>query len=75
MFESFKKFLVEDLHVNPDDITPEAELASDLGINSLELADLVYSCEEKYNVTIEDDDLNNFRTVGDVVKFLESTQK
>ena len=46
MFESFKKFLVEDLRVNPDDITMEAELAGDLGINSLELADLVYSCEE-----------------------------
>lgn len=43
MFESFKNFLVEDLRVNPDDITMEAELAGDLGINSLELADLVYS--------------------------------
>ena len=42
MFESFKKVLVEDLRVNPDDITLEAELASDLGINSLELADLAF---------------------------------
>ena len=75
MFESFKQFLVEDLRVNPDDITPEAELAGDLGINSLELADLVYSCEEKYNITIDDEDLQNFRTVGDVVNYLESTQK
>jgi len=75
MFESFKNFLVEDLRVNPNDITMEAELAGDLGINSLELADLVYSCEEKYNITIDDEELHNFRTVGDVVKYLESTQK
>ena len=75
MFESFKNFLVEDLRVNPDDITMEAELAGDLGINSLELADLVYSCEEKYNITIDDEELHNFRTVGDVVNYLESTQK
>lgn len=74
MFESFKKFLVEDLRVNPDDITMEAELAGDLGINSLELADLVYSCEERFNITIDDEELRNFRTVGDVVKYLEKTQ-
>ncbi len=71
MFESFKKFLIEDLRVNPDDITMEAELSGDLGINSLELADLVYSCEEKFDVTIDDDDLHKFRTVGDVVNYLE----
>ena len=75
MFESFKQFLVDDLRVNPDQITPEAELANDLGINSLELADLVYSCEEKYNITIDDEDLQNFRTVGDVVKYLEESKK
>ena len=74
MFESFKNFLVEDLHINADDITMEAELANDLGINSLELADLVYSCEEKFDITIDDEDLHKFRTVGDVVKYLEETK-
>ena len=72
MFESFKQFLVDDLRVNPDDVTMEAELAQDLGINSLELADMVYTCEEKFNVEIDDDALHTFKTVGDVVRFLES---
>ncbi len=72
MFENLKKFLVEDLHVKAEDITMEAELSSDLGINSLELADLVYLCEEKFNVVIDDDDLNKFITVGDVVRYLEA---
>ena len=72
MFETFKQFLVDDLRVNPDDVTMEAELAADLGINSLELADLVYTCEDKFNVEIGDDDLHTFKTVGDVVRFLES---
>ncbi len=74
MFEAFKNVLVEDLRVNPDDITMEAELAGDLGINSLELADLVYSCEEKFNIIIDDENLHDFKTVGDVVKYLEETQ-
>ena len=72
MFENLKKFLVEDLRIKAEDITMEAELSSDLGINSLELADLVYLCEEKFNVVIDDEDLHNFITVGDVVRYLES---
>jgi acyl carrier protein len=72
MFENFKQFLVDDLRIKAEDITMEAELTADLGINSLELADLVYTCEEKFNVEISDDDLHTFKTVGDVVRYLES---
>lgn len=71
MFEQLKETLVSELNVNADDITMEAELTGDLGLNSLELADLVYNCEEKFNIVIEDDALGNFVTVGDVVKYLE----
>ena len=71
MFEQIKNLLVEELRVNPADITPEAELANDLGINSLELADLILLCEEKFGITIDDDDLHTFITIGDVVKYLE----
>ena len=71
MFEKLKSILVEELSLNPDDITPEAELANDLGINSLELAELVLACEEKFDVVIEDEDLHRFNTVGDVVNYLE----
>ena len=74
MFENMKQFLVDELRVNADDVTMEAELANDLGINSLELADLVYLCEEKFNVVIDDDDLHNFSTVGDVVRYLEEVK-
>ncbi len=71
MFETLKSFLVDELHVNADEVTMDAELSGDLGINSLELADLVYVCEEKFNIEIADDDLHNFVTVGDVVRYLE----
>ena len=72
MFENVKKFLVDELRVKPEDVTMEAELAGDLGINSLELADLICLCEEKFDITIDDEDLHNFSTVGDIVKYLES---
>ena len=71
MLEKVKQLLVDELDVNPDDVTMEAELASDLGVNSLELADVVLLCEEKFNITIDDEDLHKFITVGDVVTYLE----
>ncbi|MBO7403662.1 MAG: acyl carrier protein [Clostridia bacterium] len=72
MFETVKGLLVTELSVNADDITEEAELVGDLGINSLELADLVLICEEKFGIEIADDDVTNFVTVGDVVEYLEN---
>ena len=71
MFEELKNFLIEELRVDEDKITMEAALSSDLGVNSLELADLVYLCEEKFDIVIDDEDLHNFNTVGDIVKYLE----
>lgn len=72
MFEKLKNLLVEELRVNPDDITMESELANDLGINSLELADLILLCEEKFGIVIDDDDLHTFITIGDVVNYLNA---
>ena len=71
MFEKVKTLLMEELRVEEDKITLEAELANDLGVNSLELADLILLCEEKFNITIDDEDLHKFITVGDVVAYLE----
>ena len=75
MFEEIKEFLVEQLRVAPEDVTMETELAGDLGINSLEFAELVYLCEEKFNIMIDDEDLRGFTTVGDIVNYLEEKQK
>ena len=71
MYEKVKALLVEELSINEEDITPEAELENDLGINSLDLADLIFTCEEKFKVHIDDEEIKNLVTVGDVVAFLE----
>ena len=74
MFETLKKLLVDELQIDAADITPDAELSSDLGINSIELANLIMLCEEKFDVTIDDDDIHKLVTVGDVAAYLESLQ-
>ncbi len=75
MFEKLTEILVNELQENADDITMEAELVSDLGINSLELADLLLLCEDKFDIVIDDDDVHKLVTVGDVVAFMESNAK
>lgn len=72
MFEKIKNILIDELQLKEEDITPEAELVNDLGINSLELADLVMVCEEKFNIEIKDDDIRKFLTVGDIAEYLNS---
>ncbi len=71
MFETLKNLLAEELRIDPANITLDAELSADLGINSIELANLVMLCEEKFDLVIDDDDIHKFVTVGDVVEYLE----
>ena len=71
MFEEIKNTLVKQLELDPESITPEAELVNDLGINSLELADLILLCEERFDIEIGDDAAQKFLTVGDVAEYLD----
>ena len=72
MFETLKNLLVEELQLDPDEITMESELANDLGVNSIELADLVMLCEDKFGVEIEDEDIHKFVTIADVFAYMEA---
>ncbi len=75
MFEKLKAILVDELQIDEEDITLEAELSGDLGINSIELADLVMLCEDTFKIEIKDEDLFTLTTVGDVVNYLEKIAK
>ena len=72
MYDKFVDLLVEELQLDRNDITMDAELSNDLGINSIELADLVMLCEDKFGIEFNDEDIRKFTTVGDVVEYLET---
>ena len=71
MFEKLKELLVDELQIDAADITLDAKLSTDLGVNSIELAVLIMLCEDKFGIEIKDEDIHNFVTVGDVVNYLE----
>lgn len=75
MFEKLKELLIDELQIDEADITLDAKLSTDLGVNSIELADLIMLCEEKFDIVIKDEDIHNFITIGDVVNYLEALDK
>ncbi len=74
MFEKIKAILTGSFSLNPDDIQRDSKLEADLGINSLELAELALRCDEEFGVEIEDEDIYKLITVGDVADYVESKQ-
>ena len=72
MFEEIKATLEEELDVPSDLITLDSEFVNDLKLNSLELADLVVLCEERYGIEIEEQDVHSLLSVGDLVEYIES---
>lgn len=72
MFERVREILAKQLRVPAESITPESRIKNDLGADSLDILQLLMTIEEEYNVTIPDEKLAAFETVGDVVAYLES---
>jgi acyl carrier protein len=69
--ERVKEIIVEQLGVNPDQVTPEAKFIEDLGADSLDTVELVMAFEEEFGAEIPDEDAEKLQTVGDVVKYIE----
>ena len=75
MFETLKIYLIEERNIDEATITMDATLVDDLGINSIDQAELVLFCEEKFNITVDDEEAQNFKTLGDIVRYLEAAQQ
>ena len=72
MFEDVKAILIEQLHVKEGTaVTPETRIKEDLGADSLDILQLLMTLEEQRGITIPDEALATFETVGDIVDYLE----
>ena len=71
MFEEVKKILSEQLHLGDVTITPDSRIKEDLGADSLDILQMLMTIEDERGVTIPDEALATFKTVGDIVAYLE----
>lgn len=71
ILEKVKAILSEQFDVEEDTITPETNIADDLGADSLDVVDLLMSIEDEFEIEIPDEEVENIRTVGELVKYIE----
>ena len=71
VLEKVKAILSEQFDVEEDTITPESSIADDLGADSLDVVDLLMSIEDEFEIEIPDEDVENLKTVGELVKYIE----
>lgn len=69
------QILIEKLGISESEITPDANLVKDLGIDSLDYAEIVMDFEQSFDIKIPDDDAEKLSTIGSAVQYIESKLK
>lgn len=72
MKEKILEILAYASGMKAEDITPDMEFAKDLGINSVEFADVAFSCEEEFDIEIDEKDFRKIRTVSDLYDYIDN---
>ena len=74
IFETVAGMIAKQLKADPASITPETRLVEDLKADSANVMVMIMDMEDTFNITVDDDAVNNLKTVGDVVKYIEAHQ-
>ena len=75
VLESVKKIIADTLEIDVKEVKEESNLIADLGMESLDLVDLVVAFEDKYKVSIDDKDVKKLQTVKDIVTYIENKKE
>lgn len=71
VLEKVKAILSEQFDVEEDTITPETSISEDLEADSLDVVDLLMSIEDEFEIEVPDTEVENIKTVSDLVKYIE----
>ncbi len=74
VFDKVKDILVTQLDLDEESVTPDADIAEDLGADSLDVVELLMSIEDEFGVEIPEDEIGNIKTVNDLVKYIENNE-
>ena len=72
IFEKITEILAEQLAADQNTMTMETKIAEELGADSLDLVDLLMSIEDEFEIEIPDEEIDNIRTVSELVSYIES---
>ena len=74
IFEKLKDIIAEQLSVDADEGTMDSNIQDDLGADSLDVVDLITTIEDEFDLSIPDEAVEEIKTVGDIVKYIEDNQ-
>lgn len=74
VFEKVREILCNQFDVEEDEVTLTTRIGEDLGADSLDAVDMLMSLEDEFDVEIPDEEIENIRTVGDLVTYIEEHQ-
>jgi len=74
VFEKVREILADQLDLDEGSITMDSFIVEDLGADSLDVVDIVMRLEEEFDIEVPDEEIENMKTVGDIVHFLESME-
>ena len=75
VLEKVKAILSEQFDVEEDSITPDTNLSEDLEADSLDVVDLLMSIEDEFEIEVPDEEIENIKTVDQLVKYIEANIK
>lgn len=75
VFEKVKAILSDQFDAEEDSITMDTTIQEDLGADSLDVVDLLMTIEDEFEVEVPDEEIENIKTVGNLVTYIEQNQK
>ena len=74
IFEKVKEIIVSELKLDAAKVTMDANLEADLGADSLDAVEVIMALEEEFDLEFSDDAATSIKTVGDIVRYIESAK-
>lgn len=76
MFEKIAQIIAEQLEIEDlSTIKPETSIMNDLEADSLDAVEIVMAIEDEFGIEISDEDAEQFKNIGDIAKYVASTQE
>lgn len=73
-FELLKEIIADGLGIDKEEVTREADLSADLGADSLDAVELIMAIEDEFELTVDDETAQSFKTVGQIADYIEKTK-
>ncbi len=72
VFDKIREILADQLDASVDEMTMDTRIAEDLGADSLDVVEMLMSVEDEFGIEIPDDAIEDLKTIGNVVEYIES---